>query len=140
MGFDYRIYTGLGKQTLGGLKQNSVLTRTQDKRAVATHETEPYLPVSVQESPAEARCESTLACRRSGALNSIVLGALGHAGISHFEGGHITAIIPPWFGLGPNSTGITGPHPSTEDWIKDLLSMAPPIRPRPGFLRINAKK
>ena len=57
MGFDYRTYTELGKQTLGGLKQNSVLTRIQDKGAVATHETEPYLPVSVQESPVEARCE-----------------------------------------------------------------------------------
>ena len=25
------------------------------------------------------------------------------------------------------------PHPSTENWIKDLLSMAPPIRTRPSF-------
>ena len=24
-------------------------------------------------------------------------------------------------------------HPSTENWIKDLLSMAPPIRTRPSF-------
>ena len=24
-------------------------------------------------------------------------------------------------------------HPSTENWIKDLLSMAPPIRIRPSF-------
>ena len=24
-------------------------------------------------------------------------------------------------------------HPSTENWIKDLLSMAPPIRERPRF-------
>ena len=95
MGFDYRIYCNLGKQTLGGHKQNLVLTRTQGKGAVTTHETEPYLPVSVQESPAEARCESTLACLRSGALNTTVLGVLGHAGISQFEGGPITAIIPP---------------------------------------------
>ena len=27
----------------------------------------------------------------------------------------------------------TQPHPSTENCIKDLLSMAPPIRPRPSF-------
>ena len=27
----------------------------------------------------------------------------------------------------------TQPHPSTEDWIKDLLSMALPIRTRPSF-------
>ena len=25
------------------------------------------------------------------------------------------------------------PHPSTENWIKDLLSMAPPMRARPSF-------
>ena len=24
-------------------------------------------------------------------------------------------------------------HPSTENWTKDLLSMAPPIKTRPGF-------
>ena len=28
---DYKIYTGLGKQTLGGHKQNLVCTRTQEK-------------------------------------------------------------------------------------------------------------
>ena len=27
----------------------------------------------------------------------------------------------------------TQPCPSTENWIKDLLSMAPPIRTRPSF-------
>ena len=27
----------------------------------------------------------------------------------------------------------TQPHPSTENWIKDLLRMAPPIRTRPSF-------
>ena len=46
-------YTGLGKQTLGGHKQNLVCTRTQEKEAV-TLETDSDLPVSVQESPEEA--------------------------------------------------------------------------------------
>ena len=50
MGFDYRIYTGLGKQTLGGHKQNLVHTRTQEKGAVTPPETDPDLPVSVPES------------------------------------------------------------------------------------------
>ena len=54
MGSDYRTYTGLGKQTLGGHKQNLVCTRTQEKGAVIPQETEPDLPVSVQESPGEA--------------------------------------------------------------------------------------
>ena len=54
MGFDYRTYTGLGKQTLGGHKQNLVNTRTQEKGAVTPQETDPDLPVSIQVSPVEA--------------------------------------------------------------------------------------
>ena len=50
MGYDYRISVGLGKQALGGHKQNLVHTRTQKKGAVTALETEPDLPVSVQES------------------------------------------------------------------------------------------
>ena len=33
----------------------------------------------------------------------------------------------------PNNREGTQPYPSTENWIKDLLSMAPPIRTRPSF-------
>ena len=33
-----------------------------------------------------------------------------------------------------NSWKGTQLHPSTDNWIKDLLSMAPPIRTRPSFL------
>ena len=47
-------YTGLGKQTLGGHKQKLVGSRTQEKGAVTPQETDPALPMSVQESPAEA--------------------------------------------------------------------------------------
>ena len=60
MGFDYRTYTGLGKQTLGGHKQNLMPTRTQEKGAVIPQEIEPNLPVSVQESLAEAWVNSGL--------------------------------------------------------------------------------
>ena len=60
MGFDYRIYTGLGKQTLGGHKQNLVHNRTQEKGAVTPQGTDPDLPVSVQESLAEVWVESGL--------------------------------------------------------------------------------
>ena len=49
-----RTYTGLGKQTLGGHKQNLVHTRTQEKGAVTPQETDPDMPMSVQESLAEA--------------------------------------------------------------------------------------
>ena len=51
MEFDYRTSTGLGKQTLGGQKQNSVHTRTQDKGAMTQQETKSDLPVSSQKSP-----------------------------------------------------------------------------------------
>ena len=60
MGFDYRTSTELGKQTLGGHKQNPVHTRTQEKRAVIPQETEPDLPVSGQESLAEMWVNSGL--------------------------------------------------------------------------------
>lgn len=48
-----RTYTGLGKQSLRGPKQNLVHTRTQEKGAVTPQETDPDLPMSVQESPVE---------------------------------------------------------------------------------------
>ena len=60
MGFDYRTYTGLGKQTLGGQKQNLVCSRTQEKGAVIPQETDPDLPVSVQESLVEVWVSSVL--------------------------------------------------------------------------------
>ena len=37
------------------------------------------------------------------------------------------------FGLRPNKRKGTQTHPSTKNWIKDLRSMAPPIRIRPSF-------
>ena len=45
---------------LGGHKQNLVSTRTQEKGAVTTQETDPDLPVSVQESLAEVWVSSGL--------------------------------------------------------------------------------
>ena len=54
MGFDYKTSTGLGKQILEENKQNLVCSRTQEKGSVTPQETESDLPVSVQESPAEA--------------------------------------------------------------------------------------
>ena len=62
MGFDYRTYTGIEKQTLGGHKQNLVCTRTHEKGAVNRQETDPDLPVSVKSL--RWRCGSVAAyCR-----------------------------------------------------------------------------
>ena len=60
MGFDYTTYTGLGEQTLGGHRQNLVHTRTQEKGAGTPQETDPDLPMSVQESPVETWVDSGL--------------------------------------------------------------------------------
>ena len=53
MGFDCSTSTGLGEKTLGGHRQNLVHIRTQEKGAVIPQETDPDLPVSVQEPPVE---------------------------------------------------------------------------------------
>ena len=45
---------------LEGTKKNFMCTRSQEKGAVFPRETEPDLPVSVQESPAEAWVNSGL--------------------------------------------------------------------------------
>ena len=61
VGFDDRTCTGLGKQTLGGHRQNLVHLRSQEKgAAVSPQETEPDLFVSVHESPTEAWVNSGL--------------------------------------------------------------------------------
>ena len=59
-GFDYRNCTELGKQTIGGHKQNLIHTRTQDKGVMTPQETEPDLPGSVRESLAEIWVDSGL--------------------------------------------------------------------------------
>ena len=87
----------------------------QEKGAVTPQETDPDLPMSVQESVEEACC-------RAGGTDCII------ASMGPFEGGRhhifiISTIV--W----PQVTGTQ----STEDWIKNLLSMALPIRTRPSF-------
>ena len=42
------------------------------------------------------------------------------------------SLPPPEFALSSNKREGTQPHPSTENWIKDLLNVAPPIRTRPS--------
>ena len=64
VGFDYRTSTGLGKQTLGGCRQNLMCTRSQEKGRVSPQMTEPDLPVSVQESPVEVWVHSALNIRK----------------------------------------------------------------------------
>ena len=50
MRFDYRTPTGMEIQTLGEHKQKLVCTRSQEKEAVSTQDTELDLPVNIQKS------------------------------------------------------------------------------------------
>ena len=60
VGFDYRTSIRLGKQTLGGHKQNLMCTRSQEKGRVSPQKTEADLPVNVQESLVEVWVHSAL--------------------------------------------------------------------------------
>ena len=125
MGFNYRTYTGLGKQTLEGHKQNFVHTRTQEKGAVTLLETDPDMPVSLQEAPVEAWITSGLLQGQWHGVQHCVHGIFWRTSP--------LSSLPPPFGLRSSNRERTQPHPSTENRTKDLLSMAPPFRTRPSF-------
>ena len=71
---------GLGKQTLGGHKQNLVCTRTQKKGAVTPKKTDSDLPVNVQESLMEAWVGGGLLQGQGHRVQHCIMGP--------FEGGH----------------------------------------------------
>ena len=87
-------------------------------------ETSPDLPVSVQESLAGVWVGGGLLQGQGTECSSACMGP--------FEGGHhYLHYLHHSFASGP-TTGREH-SPSTENWIKDLLNMAPPIRTRPSF-------
>ena len=98
-------------------------TRTQKKGAVTPQETSLDLPVGVQESLLEVQVGAGLLQGWLGALSVAV-----HAWdlLKEVTIRFITSTIV-WPQV--NSKEGTQLHPSTENWIKDLLSMAPSIRP-----------
>ena len=115
----------VGKQILGGYKQNLVQIKTPEKGVVTPQETDPYLPVSVQES--WWKHGSAVACCRVGGTEC------SSACMGPFEGGlHYLHYLHHSLSRSNNREG-TQPCPSTENWINDLLNMAPPIRTRPSF-------
>ena len=88
-------------------------------------ETDPDLPGSVWDSPAEVWV-AVVCCRvRGPELGSGAWDLLREVTIIFIT----STIVWPQV----NSREGTQPHPSTENWIKVLLSMAPPIRTRPSF-------
>ena len=113
-----------GKQSHGGHKQNLVHTRTQEKGAATPQETDPELPVSIQESLVEAWVSVGGTAAGWGALSAAVcVWDL----LKEFTIIFITSTIV------CSQVKQRGENTSTENWIKDLLSLAPTIRTRPNF-------
>ena len=106
-------------------QQKLVCTRTQEKGAVTPEETESDLPRSVHVS-SRGVGQWWLAAGLG------VLSVAVHACdlLKEVAIIFITSTIV-WPQV--NSREGTQPHPLTENWIKDLLSMALPIRTRPSF-------
>ena len=98
---------------------------TQEKAAVTPQETDPDLPMSVQESPEEAWV--------SGGPLQVGGTECSSTSMESFDEVTITFITSTIVWSQVNSKEGTHLLPSTENWIKDLLSMAPPIRTRPSF-------
>ena len=100
---------------------NLVCPRNQEKGAVIPQETDPDLPVSVQETLAEAGL--VVACCRVGALSAAVpaWGPLKEVPIIFIA----STIVWPQV---KQQGGNTAP-PITKNWIKDL----PPNRTKPSF-------
>ena len=113
-----------GKQTLGGYKQNLVCTRIQEKGVLTPQETNPDLPVSIQESLVEAWVGGGLLQGWEAEFSSVCMGPV--------EGGH-RYLHYLHHSLASGQTGRVQSHPLTENWIKDLLSMTPPMKTRPSF-------
>ena len=107
-----------GKKDSWRTQTNLVCTRTQEKGAVTPQETDPDLPMSVQESLVEVWPAAGL-----GALS--VWDLLKEVAIIFITSTIVWAQV--------KSRKGTKLHPSIENWIKDLLSMASPIRTRPSF-------
>ena len=124
VGLDYRSATGLGKQNLAGCKQNFVYTRTQEKGEVTPQETESDLPVSVRSL--WWRYGLTVAWRwvRDTNYNSPGSQAFWNRlplKESFWKRLPLQPLPLPWFRLRPTFREGTQPHPSGENWIKDLL-------------------
>ena len=110
-------------EILGGYKQNLLHTGTQEKGVLIPQETEPDLPVSVQESWVEAWVDSGLPWGQGHWIQQC----------RHKLFWRRSPLPLPWFGIKPNYRKETQQHPWAENWIKDLLSMSLPTRARPSF-------
>ena len=105
-------------------------TRTQEKGAVTPQETDPDLPVSVQEALMEVWVGRGVGWQWPAAVSGALSVAM-HAWDLLKE--VFIIFINSTKDLRSNNREGTQTCPSTESWIKDLLSMALQIRTRPRF-------
>ena len=109
-------------------KQNPVCTRTQKKGAVTPPRDWPRLGCECPGVPGGAvSWQWPLQGRRHGVRQC------AHG--TFWRRSPFSSLPPPEFGLRSNNREGTQPHPSTENCIKDLPSVALPIRTRPSFPR-----
>ena len=126
VGFDYRTSTGLGKWTLEGTNK-ALCTPGPRRKEQCPHKrlSQTWLWVS--------RClwwkrGSTVACCRVRGTE------YNSACRSPFEGGcHYLHYHFHSLASAKQQGGNTAPPINRKNWIKDLLSMAPPIRTKPSF-------
>ena len=128
VGFDYRTCTPLGTQTLGRHKQNLVCASGQEKGVMTPQETVRFACECSRVSAGGMGRQWPAA--RSGALTTKALGVLYKFFWRKLPS---PPLPPPWCGFRPRHREGTQPHPSVENWIKDLLSMASPTRARPSL-------
>ena len=125
----------MGKQSLGGHKENFVNTGTQGKGALTPQEAEPDIPVSVSGSPAEVWVGRGLSQNRNTGSSSpgrcilalVLLEVTNSLTIEAYR-------FQDWVASG-QTTNREGArlHPSADNWIEVLLSMALPTRARSSF-------
>ena len=127
-GFDYRTPTGLGKQSVGG--HNKILcTPGPREKEQWPHKSLSPTCLWVSRSLCGGVCWQGPAVGSGARLQqSWDRSMLEQALLKEVT---ITAITPTivW----PNYREGTQPHPSAENWVKDLLSMTLPTRARPSF-------
>ena len=125
VGFDYRIYTGLGKH----------FWRAQTKPCAPGFRRK-------EQWPHKRLTQTCLWVSRSLQKRPELATAWGRVGHwvqqciqeTFWRRSPLSSLPPPRCGLRSDNREGTQPSPSTENWVKDLLSMAPPIRTRLSLL------
>ena len=118
-------------QSLGGHTQNLLCTKTQDKGAVIPQETDPNLPVSVQESPVEAWVSGGLLKGQGTECSSVCMDLLNKVTIVFITSTIVWPQIKQQGGNSPAHQQKIGfkiswawPHPSEQDWVLPSITLS----------------